>query len=123
MDSIHIEDLAFFAYHGLLEEEARLGQRFLVDLTCSVDLEPAGISDEYTDTVCYGTIVKAVEAAVTTTRFKLIERLAAEIATTVFKTDSRIRRLRIRVHKPSVPLPINAGRVSVEITRDRPDGL
>ena len=27
MDAIHLQDLAFYAYHGVHAEEARLGQR------------------------------------------------------------------------------------------------
>ena len=44
MDAIHLQDLAFYAYHGVHAEEARLGQRFQVDLTCHVDLSEASAS-------------------------------------------------------------------------------
>lgn len=120
MDAIHLEDLAFFAYHGLFDEEARLGQRFHVDLSCWLDLEAAGASDAYADTVCYGALVKTIETAVTGTRFNLIERLAAQIIDAVFAFDTRIEKVRIRLHKPSAPLPITSGKVSVELTRQRP---
>ncbi|MHC5653073.1 dihydroneopterin aldolase [Stappia sp.] len=119
MDTIHLEDLAYFAFHGLHDEEARLGQRFIVDLTCWVDLGPASRTDKYADTVCYATLTRAIENVVTTARFNLIERLAGAIAEAVFATDERIERLRVRVHKPGAPLPIASGRVSVEITRSR----
>ena len=35
---IELKELVFFARHGLLEEEAKLGQRFRVDVV--VDLDP-----------------------------------------------------------------------------------
>lgn len=120
MDAIHLEDLAFFAFHGLHDEEARLGQRFIVDVTCWADLAPAAASDSYPDTVCYAGLTQAIEQAVTQTRFNLIERLAGAIAEAIFAADERIERARVRVHKPGAPLPIAAGKVSVEITRDRP---
>jgi len=120
MDAIHLEDLAFYAYHGVYDEEARLGQRFHVDLTCWLDLTSSSVSDDYADTVCYGTLAKAVEKTVTTTRFNLIERLAGAVANTLFETDSRIQKARVRIHKPGAPLPIPAGKVSVEILRTRP---
>ena len=87
MDAIHLEDLAFFAYHGLYEEEAKLGQRFHVDLTCWVDLQKVCETDEYADTVCYASLLKTVETAVTETRFKMIERLAARVIEAVFDAD------------------------------------
>ncbi|MEJ8476630.1 dihydroneopterin aldolase [Roseibium algae] len=121
MDAIHLEDLSFFAYHGLYDEEARLGQRFHVDLTCWLDLSAAGESDEYEQTVCYATLVKAVEDTVTNTRFKLIERLATAVCTAVFETDPRIQKTKVRIHKPGAPLPIPTGKVSVEMTRERPE--
>jgi 7,8-dihydroneopterin aldolase/epimerase/oxygenase len=123
MDAIHLEDLSFFAYHGLYDEEARLGQRFHVDLTCWLDLSAAGETDDYDQTVCYASLVKAVETAVTTTRYKLIERLAAAVVEALFQVDERIERIRLRVHKPGAPLPIATGKVSVEIVRDRPKSV
>lgn len=120
MDAIHLEDLVFYAFHGVFEEETRLGQRFHVDLTCWLDLSLASQTDDYTDTVCYGALTKAVETAVTQTRFKLIERLAAAVADAIFDVDERIQRARVRIHKPGAPLPIATGKVSVEVMRDRP---
>lgn len=120
MDAIHLEDLSFFAYHGVYDEEARLGQRFQVDLTCWLDLSAACQSDDYDQTVCYASLAKAVEKTVTTTRFNLIERLAAAVCETLFQADGRISRTRVRIHKPGAPLPVATGKVSVEIIRDRP---
>ncbi|NBN77537.1 dihydroneopterin aldolase [Microvirga tunisiensis] len=119
MDVIFLEDLAFFAYHGLYEEEARLGQRFHVDLACWLDLGPASREDDYALTVCYGTLTRTVETVVTGSRFKLIERLAGAIADAVLAADPRIDRVRVRVHKPGAPLPVASGRASVQIERAR----
>ncbi|MDX5594504.1 dihydroneopterin aldolase [Pseudovibrio sp. SPO723] len=119
MDAIHLEGLSFFAFHGLYEEEAKLGQRFVVDLTCWADLTAASMSDQYEDTICYGTLAKTVEQVVTQTRFNLIERLAGAVCEAVLEQDLRIARVRVRVSKPSAPVPVHAGSFSVEITRDR----
>lgn len=122
MDAIHLQDLAFYAFHGLHEEEARLGQRFIVDLTCRLDLTAPSLSDRYEETVCYATLTRTIEKVVTGSRFKLIERLAGAIAEAVLAADERIREISVRVHKPGAPLPIAAGRVSVAITRTRTAG-
>ncbi|WP_108659861.1 dihydroneopterin aldolase [Acuticoccus kandeliae] len=120
MDAIYLDDLAFYAFHGVFDEESRLGQRFVVDLVCWLDLGPASREDAYALTVDYGTITEAVGRVVTQSRFKLIERLAGAIAEAVFATDARIEKVKVRVHKPGAPIPIASGRVSVEIVRDRP---
>lgn len=119
MDAIHLEDLAFYAYHGLYEEEMRLGQRFIVDMSCWLDLGPASREDEYDMTVCYGMLVKTIEGVVLNNRFNLIERLAGAIIEAVLAADSRIEKVRVRVHKPGAPLPIAQGRASVELERTR----
>ncbi|MEI2384103.1 dihydroneopterin aldolase [Breoghania sp. JC706] len=118
MDRIILEDLSFFAYHGLHDEEARLGQRFHVDLTVWADLSAAGRSDNYDDAICYAKITRTVEEVVMGQRFKLIERLAQAIADAVL-ADKRIGKVAVRVHKPGAPLPIATGRVSVAIERSR----
>ncbi|WP_306031010.1 dihydroneopterin aldolase [Stappia sp. MMSF_3263] len=119
MDAIHLQDLSFYAFHGVHDEEARLGQRFVVDLSCWLDLGPASRSDVYAQTLCYASLTRAVEAVVTRSRFHLIERLAGAIAEAVFELDPRIERIAVKVHKPGAPLPIAAGHVSVEINRTR----
>ena len=44
-DEIHIENLEVFANHGVLPEETRLGQKFLLSMTLYLDTRPAGKSD------------------------------------------------------------------------------
>ncbi|WP_068315579.1 dihydroneopterin aldolase [Polycladidibacter hongkongensis] len=119
MDTIYLTGLSFFANHGLFEEEARLGQRFIVDLKCELDLSAASKSDKYEDTVCYGSLAKLVESVVTNNRFNLIERLAGAICEAVLDYDSRIERVSITLHKPSAPVPVATGCFKVEITQQR----
>ena len=38
---IHLKNMAFYGYHGALAEENTLGQRFLVDLTLTLDIAEA----------------------------------------------------------------------------------
>ena len=119
MDQININNLVFFAYHGALEEETRLGQRFHIDLSCGLDLSKASQTDKLEDTICYTKIVEAIEHIVTKFQFKLIERLAGAILDEIFKLDPRILELKIRIQKPSAPLPSSTGNISVELTRVR----
>ena len=45
-DEIRIRGLEVWANHGVYEEEARLGQRFVVDMTLRLDTRRAGLTDE-----------------------------------------------------------------------------
>ena len=121
MDRIILRDLAFFAYHGVYDEEASLGQRFYFDLDCFVDLRPAGKSDDEGDTVRYDHIAKRVETIVLTQRFNLIEALAEAVAKDLLIHMDKMEAVRVRVRKPEAPIPAIVKDIAVEITRARKD--
>jgi 7,8-dihydroneopterin aldolase/epimerase/oxygenase len=121
MDRIILRDLAFFAYHGLYDEEASLGQRFYFDITCELDLRPAGKSDKEEDTVRYDHIAKRVEMIVLNRRFHLIEALAEAVAEDLLKTMDKLQFVTILVRKPEAPVPAIVKDIAVEICRSRKD--
>lgn len=118
-DKIILSDLAFYGYHGVMQEENSLGQRFRIDLECGVDLSRPGETDEVEDTISYDQIFHLVNNEVTTTRFKLIEALGQHIVDKLFATFETIEWVRIRVRKPEAPIPVVSGEFAIEIIRDR----
>lgn len=118
-DRIFLRGVVLFGRHGLYEEEARLGQRFEIDLDCRVDLGPAGRADDVHLTIDYGAVFEAVRNVVEDERYKLIEALAERIASRLFADFDRLVAVRIEVRKPSAPIPGVFETVGVEITRER----
>ena len=118
-DRILVQRIAVFAYHGLLEEEARLGQRFYISLECRLDLAPAGCSDEAAHTVSYADLTEIVIQIATQRRFALIEALAEAIAAEILSAHEPIRSVSVRVDKPSAPVPAVIEGVAIEIVRHR----
>ncbi len=57
MDKIYIRDLEFIGYHGVFEEEKKLGQKFYLSLELSTDLREA--NDDITKTTHYGEVAEA----------------------------------------------------------------
>ena len=57
-DKLILQGLLFHGFHGVLEEERKLGQKFLVDLDAWIDLKKAGKSDNLEDTVSYAEIYR-----------------------------------------------------------------
>ncbi len=121
MDRIILRDLAFFAYHGVYEEEAQLGQRFYFDIDAYLDLRPAGKSDDEHDTVRYDHIAKRVETIVTTQRFQLIEALAEAVAKELLINMDKLEAVKIKVRKPEAPIPAIVKDIAVVIKRTRRD--
>ena len=53
MDYIHLRDMQFYGYHGVLPEETMLGQRFRVTVSLAVNTKKAGETDDLQYTVNY----------------------------------------------------------------------
>jgi dihydroneopterin aldolase len=120
-DRIILSDLGFFGYHGVMPEEAVLGQRFFVDLVCGIDLREAGRTDDLDASVSYAQIYEVTKAAFEERRFKLIEAVAQNIADRLFDAFAAITWVQVRVRKPSAPIPMVAGEAAVELHRQRSD--
>lgn len=115
-DLIKVQGLEFYAHHGVLPEESRLGQKFSIDLELFLDLGPAGLTDRVEDTVNYAEVAGRVQKVVQGERYALLERLAQQIADVIL-TDFPCRAVRVTVHKPGAPIPLVFRDVSVEIFR------
>ncbi len=80
MYQISMKNCAFFARHGVLDEEETLGQRFYVDADLWVEPGTPLEQDSIADTVDYGVAFKVIEEIVTGKRRFLIEALAHDVA-------------------------------------------
>ncbi|RKJ36756.1 dihydroneopterin aldolase [Butyricicoccus sp. 1XD8-22] len=118
MDYIHLRDMQFFGYHGVLKEENVLGQRFRVSVTLALKTEKAGISDELDDTVSYVGVYDICKDIVEGKPFKLIEAVAESIAKKVLADyEGQVFGVKVEVIKPDPPIPGHYKEVAVEIVR------
>ena len=102
---IRMKNCAFFARHGVLDEEERLGQRFYVDAALTVDPGRALVDDSIEDTVNYGIAFTVIEKIITGQRRFLIESLALEVARALTTRFPQIKKAEITVRKPNAPVP------------------
>ncbi|MBB1247556.1 MULTISPECIES: dihydroneopterin aldolase [unclassified Rhizobium] len=114
--TITLANCAFFARHGVMDEEEVLGQRFFVD--AELEVMPAGPleHDALETTVDYGVAFKLIEKIVTGRRYYLIEALATEIARALAQQFPQIVRAKITLRKPNAPISgvLDYVQVSVE---------
>ena len=101
---IRMKNCAFFARHGVLDEEETLGQRFYVDAELTVDPGKALEEDSIADTVDYGVAFQVIEKIVTGERRFLIEALALEVAKAIAAKYPQIKKAAITVRKPNAPV-------------------
>ena len=115
-DRIALTGLRVRGRHGVLPEERRDGQDFVVDAVLHLDLRPAAASDDVHDTVHYGELAERLAAVVAGEPLDLIETLAERLAAVCLSYD-RVRRTEVTVHKPSAPIPLDVADVSVTVVR------
>ena len=120
-DRIILKDLGFFAYHGVFAEEAKLGQRFIVDLELGVDLTAPATTDDLETGISYADIYEVVKAAFEAPRRQLIEAAAQNIVTAIFEQFQAISWIIIRLRKPEAPIAMVRGEVAIELHRQRKD--
>jgi len=95
---VELTGLHVFGYHGVEEEEQRLGQLFLYDI--ELEVGSRGASDRIEDALDYRLVALAVRE-VSERRFNLLEALAAAVADTLFERFEP-ERVIVRVRKPQV---------------------
>lgn len=118
-DRIILKDLGFYGYHGVFAEEAKLGQRFFIDLELGVDLTAPATSDRLSTGISYSDIYDAVKEAFESQRMKLLEALAQKIVDTIFGSFPDIQWVVIRVRKPEAPIAMVRGEAGIELHRRR----
>lgn len=120
MDKIIFQGMEFYAYHGVYEEENKLGQSYIVDLEVYMDLRQAGQSDRLEDTLDYAQLYEIIQKFMAEETVQLIETVAEQIAARILTSFPAIEQVMVRVTKPSPPIPGHYRGVAVEINRRRP---
>ncbi len=115
-DLISLTGLRVRGFHGVLAEERRDGQDFVVDAVLTVDTRAAAASDDLAATVDYGDLAQRLAAVVAGEPVNLLETLAARLAD-VCCDDARVISARITVHKPAAPIPLTFDDVAVTVVR------
>lgn len=115
--TIRLTGVEAVGHHGVLPQERRDGQRFVVDVELGLERDR---SDDLAGTVNYAEVAAAVVRDVERDPLDLIESLADRIADTLLRLAG-VDWLRVTVHKPQAPVGVPFGDVAVSVTRERPD--
>ena len=117
MDRIVISAARFSAHIGVTEQERAQAQDLVVDIKMALDTRPAGRSDDFSQTVCYTTVIETIEH-ILTQPFHLIEAVAEAVAARIL-SDHPADEVFVRVAKPGAFPGRRIGHAAVEITRTR----
>ena len=111
---INVEGIKLYAYHGCLEEEARIGQEYRIDVFMETDFTEASHTDELEKTIDYCQVFEIVKKEMAI-RSKLIEHAARRIKERLQKEIPRLMEVKVKVIKYNPPMNGNVEMVSVEI--------
>lgn len=111
---INIEGIKLYAYHGCLEEEARIGGNYIVDVFMTLDFTEAAETDDLHKTVDYCTVYEICKAEMAI-RSRLLEHVCRRMHQHLRKEFPQLATLQVRVTKLVPPMNGDVERVSVEM--------
>ena len=85
-DRIFIKNLTLLSRIGLTKRERQRKQKVIVDLEIFVDLRDAGRTDDMGRTINYKKILEQAKKIASVREYKLLERLAEDIASNLLET-------------------------------------
>ncbi|MDF2883673.1 MAG: dihydroneopterin aldolase/2-amino-4-hydroxy-6-hydroxymethyldihydropteridine pyrophosphokinae [Clostridiaceae bacterium] len=119
MDKIYIKNLEIFANHGVLDEEKKLGQKFIISLGLSLSLRQAAIHGNLNETVNYAKLCCEIENEFKKEKYDLIETAAEKIAEFILLNYEIVESIKVLLKKPWAPIGKPVEYAAVEIERKR----
>ena len=121
---LNLENLRFYAYHGVMPQEQVVGNEYIVNLRMKVDVSKAMASDEVADTVNYAEVFEAIKKEMEIPS-KLIEHVAGRITKRLFKEFPTIEEITLKLskHNPPMGADVDAAAIEYNITREETKGF
>ncbi|GFD75516.1 7,8-dihydroneopterin aldolase [Tenacibaculum sp. KUL113] len=118
MGIIRVNDIRVFTNHGCLDEEARIGSEYRVDIEVKADLQTSAKKDNLVDTVDYVHLNKIVKEEMAI-RSKLLEHVAQRILDRIFKEIQLVDEAEVSVAKINPPIGGNVAEVAIVLSEMR----
>lgn len=121
LTTIQIAGLQTFGYHGLFEEERRLGQKFTFDIDATLNPAPTHRDDRLDASIRYDAVVDAAVRLAGETKYQTLEALGEAIAIGLLRHFALIDTISVGVAKFSPPIPHTLRKVGITVRLARSD--
>ena len=101
--SIKLTDIRFFAYHGVLKQERKIGNNYVVNIHLDADLSAACESDNVDDTINYAKVYELVEEEMKHPS-NLLEHVAMRILKSIKSAFPQVVNIEVRLAKNNPPV-------------------
>lgn len=114
---IILEDIKIHANHGVLLEEALIGNYYIINAEFHADLEKASESDDLNDTINYAEINDIIHQQMAI-RSELLEHVIGRIINKIEKAFPQITFIKIKLTKTKPPMRGEMNGVSLEFEKE-----
>ncbi len=112
MGTIRVNNIRLFTNHGCLEEEAKIGSEYRVDIEVKANLQKSSKTDKLADTVDYVHLNHIVKEEMAI-RSELLEHVAQRILNRIFKEIQLVEQAEVSVAKINPPIGGNVSEVVI----------
>jgi len=99
---IILENIEIYAYHGVYEQENRVGNNFSIDIKLNVDISKACLTDNLEDTLHYGEIYDIIKREMDIPS-KLLEHAGGRIIRSLKENFPVIEKIELKISKKNPP--------------------
>ena len=118
MGKIQVNNIKLYANHGCLEEEAKIGSWYRVDVQVSANLDKSSVTDNLNDTVDYVHLNHIVKEEMAI-RSKLLEEVANRILKRTLNELTMVKKVTVSVSKINPPIGGNVEMVTITKSKNR----
>lgn len=118
MYQVFVRGIEFYGYHGVSDEEQKIGHRFVVDVEAAVSGN-APENDDVDSTLDYGSVALRVIEIGTGPASRTVEKLAQTLADAILDLSPLVREVEVEVNKlmPPVAGVVESAGVRLKVSR------
>lgn len=109
---ILLDNIQLFAYHGVLEQETKLGNHFSISVKLKVNLSKAAETDCVDDTISYADVYNIIKEEMLIAS-KLLEHVAKRIVVRLKKEFPTLEEVELKLSKLNPPMGAQLDAASV----------
>ena len=111
---IRLNNIQLYGWHGVDDDEKRMGQHFEIDVEISLNLTSTIVTDDLKKTVDYSELYRFVISKFSEKKYNLIETLAHNITISIQK-EFPVKSCKVLIRKPDAPINGILDTVEVEV--------
>jgi dihydroneopterin aldolase len=110
---IFLENIVLHAYHGILPQESKIGNSYILNLRLKVDITSAVETDELVNTVNYADVYAVLKKEMEIPS-KLLEQVGGRIVRRLFHDFPAIEEIELKLAKQNPPMGADIHSCGVE---------